>query len=556
MLVQELFFNNVGQKMLQWFNLYLLLLMTASIVSGYYDEPNRPQFHFTAEQNWLNDPNGLTFYDGEYHMFYQHNPTGHEWGNMHWGHAISPDLVHWEHLPIAVGPDVNIGTMEAWSGSALIDYENRSGFGDGVTPPMVLFYSEVEWPEARRNSLVYSLDRGRTFTYFGAVIPDGGVDERDPRVFWNEKIGKFSAALHYSPAGGFAFYTSDDLLSWERHGDVGGFWEVPDIFELPVDGNPQNTRWVLLDAEGNYLLGEFDGQEYLQESGPHTWDYGEAVHESHEGYHKNFYAAQTWNDEPKGRRVQIGWMRGANFANDAWSQSMTIPCVLSLYTSSQGIRINRWPIEEIEVLRTNTDSWNDVQAAAGEDLLQQLSGNLWDIEAEFEIESATRFGFGIRGEEVAYQAGIEILTSAGSNAPLPPENGRVRIRILVDIASIETFGNGGNVVFTTVYMPGDNQELSLIVEGGTVRIVSLNVHTLRGAWAPEDLQTAWDLSNQTPVVFRKNPGKIDPFKGFGITSGSFVRTGHTLNLRALDGRIILQPSIRRTPFMWTGSGRQ
>jgi fructan beta-fructosidase len=205
-----------------------------------YKEVNRPQFHFTSRRGWNNDPNGLVYYDGEYHLFYQHNPLEREWENMSWGHAISPDLVHWQEQPLALLPDTS-GTM--FSGSAVIDKENSSGWGKDA---MVLFYTSAG--KKMKQCIAYSTDKGRTFTKYTGN-PVLGPD-RDPKVLWHAPSERWVLVLYNENYN--AVYNSKDLKSWEYKSKVDGFYECPELFELPVDGNPNNRKWVMYGASGNY----------------------------------------------------------------------------------------------------------------------------------------------------------------------------------------------------------------------------------------------------------------------------------------------------------------
>ena len=221
-----------------------------------YKETNRPQYHFTTRRGWINDPNGLIYLDGEYHLFYQHNPYERDWENMHWGHAVSPDLLHWTELPTALHPD-SIGTM--FSGSAVMDYGNDSGFGTTDTPAMVVAYT-AETGERQVQCIAYSLDHGRTFTKYAA---NPVIDSKEK---WNSRDTRDPKLLRYgdhwvmvlNERDGHSFYTSTNLRDWTYKSHIAGFWECPDLFELPVDGDPANTMWVLYGASGTYMLGDFD----------------------------------------------------------------------------------------------------------------------------------------------------------------------------------------------------------------------------------------------------------------------------------------------------------
>lgn len=262
-------------------------------------ERYRPQFHYTTVKGWINDPIGLVYYEGEYHLFNDHNPFSRRFPGgktdgeqSHWSHAISTDLVHWKHMPIAVFPDAN---GACWSGSGVVDRENTAGFRTGEGPALVLIYTSAG--RSFGQSLAYSNDRGRTWQKYAGnpVLDQIAPSNRDPQVFRHGPTGKWVMVL-YVKRGSAHFFTSDDLKDWTPVSEVRlpGFHECPDMFELPVDGDAGNTRWVLYDARFHYWIGSFDGREFRPEAGPLRGDHG-----------RHFYAAQTWSCA-RGRRVQIG----------------------------------------------------------------------------------------------------------------------------------------------------------------------------------------------------------------------------------------------------------
>ena len=250
--------------------------------TGYYSEPFRPQFHFTPEKNWMNDPNGLVYYEGEYHLFYQYNPFGDKWGHMSWGHAVSPDLVHWQHLPLALAEEN--GVM-IFSGSAVVDWKNTSGFGKDGKPPLVALYAGnyTEKPLQNEN-IAYSNDRGRTWTKYSGnpVIDIGSKDFRDPKIFWYEPMNQWVMVVALSADHKIRLYASKDLKQWERLSDFGpagaisGVWECPDLFPLPLDANANQIKWVLVVNAGSgapaggtgaqYFIGNFDGTNFIQDA--------------------------------------------------------------------------------------------------------------------------------------------------------------------------------------------------------------------------------------------------------------------------------------------------
>lgn len=259
-------------------SLYMALECMAANPPGYYAEPFRPQFHFTPERNWMNDPNGLFYYAGEYHLFYQYNPFGDKWGHMSWGHAVSPDLVHWQHLPLAL-PEAD-GVM-IFSGSAVVDWHNSSGFGQDGQPPMVAIYTgcRVDSDGIQYECIAYSNDKGRTWTKYAGnpVINRNSKDFRDPKVQWYEPTKSWIMTVSLSAEHKVCFYGSPNLREWTLlsqfgpSGATAGVWECPDLFELPVPGT-QDHRWVLAvninpgsiagGSGGQYFIGQFDGKQF------------------------------------------------------------------------------------------------------------------------------------------------------------------------------------------------------------------------------------------------------------------------------------------------------
>jgi len=445
-----------------------------------YKEKLRPQFHFSSRRGWLNDPNGLVYSKGEYHLYYQHNPYGWPWGNMHWGHAVSKDLVHWEELPVAVYP-FRHGDW-AFSGSAVVDRENTAGFKKGEEDVIVAAYTST----GRGECIVYSNDRGRTFTEYegNPVVKHAG---RDPKLVWYAPGKHWVMAVYdeLEKKQWIAFHTSPDLKTWTFQSRIEGFFECPELFPLAVDppapggsggtsGKKDDLRWVAYAADGAYALGAFDGKSFKTESGKHRFNFGNC-----------FYASQTFSDIPAedGRRIQVGWgqiaLKGMPF-----NQMMDFPVELTLRTTDEGVRMFAYPVREIERLHDKAHAWKDQALAEGKNLLEGVTGELFDIRAELEPGDAAEVGFVVRGTRVVYDARKQSLACKGS-APLKPEGGKIRLRILVDRASVEVFGNDGRVYMPCgVIHPEENRSLEVFAKGGTARVTALEVHTLRPAWGP------------------------------------------------------------------------
>ncbi len=445
-----------------------------------YDEAYRPQFHFTSKRNWLNDPNGLVYYKGEYHLFFQHNPFGTEWGNMTWGHAVSRDLLHWKQLPDAIRPD-RLGTV--FSGSAVIDHENTGGFAANGRTAMIALYtaaggtSEESKGQPFTQCLAYSLDRGRTFQRWNGnpILGHVEAENRDPKVVWHAPTRRWIMALYLNESR-FALFRSPDLKRWDRIQtvEVPGSSECPDFFELPVVGMPGVSKWVFTAANGLYLVGDFDGSAFTPEGPPQRPDWG-----------GNFYAVQTYSDLPKadGRRIQIAWMRGGEYPGMPFNQQMSIPCALTLRPTSDGLRLYRWPVQELDRLRGVAVRREGIALEADRPWTLADKGELWDIEAEFEIGSARTVGLRALGETVQYDVQAAELVSHGHRAPLAPDGGRIRIRAIVDRTSLEVFGNDGRVSLSScVLFPPQAAGIEVFSEGGASTLLRVTAYPLRRVW--------------------------------------------------------------------------
>lgn len=443
-----------------------------------YTERFRPQFHFSPRRGWTNDPNGMVYYDGEYHLFFQHNPYGTKWGNMTWGHAVSTDMLHWNELRDELYPD-QLGTI--FSGSAVVDWNNTAGFQTGKEKVLVCIYTSAggtnhaSQGQPFTQSIAYSNDRGRTWTKYEKNPVLGHIEggNRDPKVFWHEPNRQWIMPL-YLDKHDFVLFASPDLKQWTKLCDIPEFGdrECPDMFELPVDGDKSDTRWVFWGASGYYLIGRFDGNVFTKESGPHQSCWG-----------ANDYAAQTYSDIPAtdGRRIQIAWMRGGKYPGMPFNQQMSVPRVLTLRTTPEGVRLFIEPIKEIESLRTKEHAWSAITLAPGTNLLNDVSAELLDVQTEFELGDAKQIGFELRGQKVEYSVAEKRLTALGRTVPLDPVDGRMRLRILVDRTSIEVFANDGQVSIASCYVPEGNL-LAVCAVGGTAKVASMKVWELKSVW--------------------------------------------------------------------------
>jgi fructan beta-fructosidase len=433
-----------------------------------YREARRPQFHFTSRRGWLNDPNGLLWFDGEYHLFYQHNPYGWEWGNMHWGHAVSRDLVHWSELPIALYPK-QYGDW-CFSGSGVVDRHNISGFGSEGAPPLVAAFTST----GRGECIIFSNDRGRTWSEYDGnpVVRHAG---RDPRLLWHETTKRWVMAV-YDETGGarsILLHSSPDLKKWSYESRIDGFFECPELFELAVEGEARRRLWVLYAADGEYRLGTFDGHRFQPETGKiRLW-------------HGNFYASQTFSNTPDGRRIQIGWGNGIDFPGEPFNQQMTLPCELTLRPTTEGIRLFARPVAELASLRGKEHAFDGSTFRGFDTALAGPTGDLLEINVEAEVGETGVFILNVRGTQVGYDASKRILICGDVSAPLAQEKSVVRLRILLDRGSIEVFGNDGRVAISRVVV-AENQKpnLSMTVPPASppVTFRSIRVHELGSSW--------------------------------------------------------------------------
>ncbi len=465
----------------------------------------RPLYHFTPPAHWMNDPNGLVYFEGEWHLFYQYNPDG----LLYWGHAVSNDLVRWTHLPVALFPDAD---GDVWSGSAVVDTEDASGLFEGGSG-LVAFWTHhnalapPRGPQAQ--CLSYSRDKGRTWTAYDAnpVVPNPDIpDFRDPKVIWHERSGQWIMAL--AVLDRIHFYTSPDLKAWvfasafgADQGSHAGVWECPDLFQLPVEGAAGESRWVLIvsiSGEGGsrtqYFVGDFDGQTFVNDNPASVVLWADGG--------KDNYAAVSWANVPPGdgRRIWIGWMNnwayGWDLPTEGWKGAMTLPREVRLRAMPDGIRLTQKPVRELQTLRGPGHLWENVWVKPGTNLLAGLSGEAWEIVAEIECGTASAFGFRVRagqseGTPVGYDVAQTVLFVDRSRSgqvefhpdfagrhtmPLAAPEGRVTLHLFVDRCSVEVFGNHGEAVITDLIFPDPaSVGLELFTQGGDILLRSLNV---------------------------------------------------------------------------------
>lgn len=461
-----------------------------------YHERNRPQFHFTSRRGWLNDPNGCIWHDGLYHLYYQHNPFEREWENMTWGHATSPDLLHWTEQTPVLFPDT-LGTM--YSGSAVFDKDNTSGFGTKKALPLVYAYT-ADRSEREVQCIAYSLDGGMTLhKYEGNPVIDSHDkwqthDTRDPRLFWwtpqiplggemgNGQSSMVNVQGHWvlvlNERNGHSIYTSENLRDWTCQSHVNGFWECPDLFPLPVDGNPNDVRWVMLGASNTYMIGRFDGKTFTPESGKHRFSTGA------------IYAAQTFNNVPDGRRIQIGWAnidhRGMPFRGQ-----MLLPTELALRTTRDGIRLISKPIAEVasllKSLYSNDKVLNEQEANTALDKALPKRGSVEGahLRATLNLTYATSAGLRFDGQNIIdYDLNRNTLNGQ-FYSPQDPTSLSLTMDIYVDRTSIEVFIDDGLYSYSMERrkpIAAGGKQTGFEFWGAEINVSSLSLDAVESIW--------------------------------------------------------------------------
>lgn len=486
----------------------------------HYTEKHRPQFHFSPKEKWMNDPNGMVFFRDEYHLFYQYHPHGTTWGPMHWGHAVSRDLVHWEELPIALYPDEH-GAI--FSGSAVVDWNNTTGFFEENEPGLVAIFTHADqYPNSdrprQRQSLAYSKDNGRTWvTYEGnPVLTDESItDYRDPKVFWHDETSKWVMVLATGQT--ITIYTSNNLIDWEFASEFGhnvgshdGVWECPDLFPLRVDNDSNKRKWIMIVSIGDnpefkegsrtqYFIGNFDGTTFVpdkQDDSVQWLDFG-----------RDNYAGVSWSDIPTedGRRIYIGWMSNWRYANQVptkeWRSAMTLPRELSLASTVDGVKVVQKPVKEVEAIRKSIEEIQPFSIEENDVPTYKMS-RLSELNVQFTNDTSSSFGLTIGNEKEHTTIQFDVhqdrlyvnRMKAGDNsfsesfatiqeAPLRAKENKLSLQIFVDTSSIEIFANEGEVAVTSLIFPNElAQHVRFFSQEGTVNVSKLTLIELQSIW--------------------------------------------------------------------------
>jgi len=475
----------------------------------FYSENYRPQYHVTPKEGWLNDPNGMVYYEGEYHLFYQFFPDSKFPADIkYWAHAVSTDLANWKDCPVAIAPDEN-GSI--WSGSAVVDFNNSSGFFDDVPGKtgLVAFYTATtNGCMCQQQALAYSKDKGITWIKYNEGLPiitmaDDPLqnhDFRDPKVFWHDESGKW---MMIAAGGPVRFFSSDDLKNWTPEAMQNEIHtECPDFFKLPVDGKEGFEKWVLSCCGVNYMIGDFKKIDGL-------WRF---VPDSDERIPFNFgpdvYAAQTFSDVP-GRRIKVDWMTNINYPfenghiTDPWNGALTLPYEMQLKTVDGKIILVQFPVKELDLLHGKEYSFVNIEVDENtENPLENLSLEKYEIKAVIDMGTAKEAGFKLRtGKDQFTVVKLDavsnkiIIDRAKSGKLSKPDfdtafsvdmnviDGKVSLQMFVDWSSLEVFAQEGIYPFTVlIYPDSDSTGLGVYAEGGKATFEELKIFEMNSMY--------------------------------------------------------------------------
>lgn len=500
----------------KFYTLVLLLVVIANsqAISQVAQEKYRPIIHFTPPSNWMNDPNGMVYHNGVYHLFYQHNPNAAVWGPMHWGHATSKDLIHWEHQPIAIYPDA-LGTI--FSGSAVLDKNNTSGFGKDGKAPLVAIYTQHDEKaiKAGRNdfqnqSIAYSNDDGKTWIKYDdnpVLRSSADPDFRDPKVIWHEPTQRWIMALAVKDH--LNFYSSANLKVWNRESEFGlnigahgGVWECPDLISFDQNGK---TIWALIvninpggpnkGSAIQYFVGDFDGHQFKPFSNQVKWlDYG-----------PDNYAGVTWFNTGN-RIILAGWMSNWIYANvvptETWRNGLTIPRELGLQAVSGEYYVSSTPVKEIEGIQTPSTVFKQVELSKGFDLFKRIKNGSIPCKIDLQLLKAQNFEMVLsntNGEELILgynkeknqyyidrtksgKTDFNQEFSAVHTAPRISGDENMNMSLVIDQTSIELFADGGLSVMTEIFFPTTPySKISFRSSDGAV-LNEIQYHGLKGIW--------------------------------------------------------------------------
>lgn len=458
--------------------------------NAHYDQPHRPQVHYTPFTGQIADPTGLIWHKGTFHLFYMFD----EWSrsrrdNKNWGHAVSNDCIHWEQLPHVTNSVVD---NRPGSGSGIVDWNNSLGLESGTEKTLVIFYTDY----GRGPSLAFSRDAGKTWIRHKAnpILP--GKPGRDPMVFWYKPDASWRMVIYEEP-GFFAFYKSSNLTAWTFLSRNEGFFECPDLLHIPLDGNREDRRWVLIDGNGAYVLGDFDGTRFAPQG--ELRHLGDTSTFEHSGrtrlYTKDIYAPQTFkmSYEGDGPFIQLAFMKHGASHGRTWSQQLIFPVELTLRTVEGAVRLCRNPIDGIKQLRFDPSVKKEVWLRPGENPLSDVRGDVLEILAKIEPKTASEIQLSLRGEPIVVRPQQGEIEFMGQKARVARNTALWKLRVILDRSSVEVFVNDGEVSFTRMFFPNaDQTKVGLSVASGEALLRELEAYKLRSIWLKRERELGYD----------------------------------------------------------------
>jgi fructan beta-fructosidase len=456
----------------------------------HYNQALRPQVHYTPITGQIADPTGLIKYKGTYHLFYMFD----EWSkqrrdNKNWGHATSNDCIHWEQQPPIMNTIID---NRPGSGSGIVDWNNTLGLRTGNEKTLIVFYTDY----GRGISLAYSKDAGKTWIRHknNPLLPiKKGF--RDPMVFWYKPDQSWRMAIYDEP--GVSFYKSNNLLNWQFLSSIESFFECPDILQMPVDNKEENKKWVLIDGNGAYTLGEFDGTRFIPEGKKEYL--GQEIFYNTVGnrtnyYTKDIYATQSWKQsyEGEGPFYQLAFMmiKDPPTYNRTWNQQLIFPVELTLKTIDSKIQLCRNPINDIKQLRYDAKFWKNTVVNLAENPLEQIVGDVFEMIAEINLRNSKAIIFDIRGEKAVYHTMEQQLTFMDSRVKVIPVKNEIKLRFIIDRNSVEIYANQGEATITRLFYPEPNKKLSLTTVGGAVTI-NMELYRLESIWLKREQELGY-----------------------------------------------------------------
>jgi fructan beta-fructosidase len=476
--------------------------------NSFYQEQYRPRFHYSPATNWCNDPNGLVYHNGEYHLFYQYNPFGNVWGHMTWAHATSKDLIHWKHLPIAIAEEKD--TM-IFSGTCVVDKNNTSGFGKNGETPMVAVYTGHIENKNQSQHIAYSLDNGISWTKYNKnpVLDLGKKDFRDPKIFWYEPKKYWVMALMFPVEHFVQFYSSGNLKDWKHLsdfgpvGDTSGVWECPDLTQVPIEGIKGKKKWVLQTSQNasmQYFVGEFDGITFTNENPANKIvrpDYG-----------PDYYAAIAYNQLPAAHLpTAIGWINNWYYANDIpttpWKGAMSLPRTLSVKKISGEWVLIQKPAEKINLERRMI--YKNFKVAFKNTVRLPVTSQQCEIDVSMGISKDATAGLRIAAGnnhylEIGYDSKKKVLYMDRSKTanqsfnknfekmnryeiPYSLNGANLKLRVFFDKSIAEVFINDGDRVFTTQLFPDEKDNgIEFFCTNGFGGLAHCYVYEIKSIW--------------------------------------------------------------------------